>query len=133
MLVSQSINWIAVLGSLFCMFNGSAVLANGSRSQVVLDGSWQFVMDPEDQGLEAQWFRKPDRFKESIQVPGIWQTQGFGQPRGQIRNDYQGAVWYGRWIDIPADWSGKKIKIIFGGVLRTAKVFLDRSISADIT
>ncbi len=124
MLVSQSINWIAVLGSLFCMFNGSAVLANGSRSQVVLDGSWQFVMDPEDQGLEAQWFRKPDRYKESIQVPGIWQTQGFGQPRGQIRNDYQGAVWYGRWIDIPVDWSGKKIKIIFGGVLRTAKVFL---------
>ena len=78
MLVSQSINWIAVLGSLFCMFNGSAVLANGSRSQVVLDGSWQFVMDPEDQGLEAQWFRKPGRFKESIQVPGIWQTQGLG-------------------------------------------------------
>jgi beta-galactosidase len=43
-----------------------------------LAGVWQFAMDRTDEGANAGWFKKPLAADASISLPGILQTQGFG-------------------------------------------------------
>ena len=100
------------------------------RQTLSLDGSWQFVTDPDEQGLEKQWY-KPDvplPNVTSIQVPGCWEAQGVGgegtnfafRPyslKGRpLRGSYRGTAWYKKHLTIPAEWRGKEIWLKFGGV-----------------
>jgi len=73
---------------------------------ICLDDKWQFSLDPDDIGLEQRWFEKPDVMKDTIQVPGCWQGQGFGNDdldeiwdfkiKARVfRATYQGTAWYG--------------------------------------
>jgi len=43
-----------------------------------LDGKWLFRLDPQDEGLDAQWFKDQGMFSDAILVPGCWQGQGYG-------------------------------------------------------
>jgi beta-galactosidase len=43
-----------------------------------LAGVWRFAMDRADEGANAGWFTKPLATDNSISLPGILQTQGFG-------------------------------------------------------
>ena len=95
------------------------------RGHISLDGIWQFTLDPQDRGVAEGWSRLPDRFDRKIRVPGIWQGQGFGEERGQVRHDYQGVAWYGRALTIPSDWAGRKIWLHVGGVLRRARIYVN--------
>ena len=72
-----------------------------------LDGGWLFRLDPDDQGVKQQWFRKPALFREPINVPGCWQGQGFGGDGDDdiwdfrvstrvFRATYEGTGWYCR-------------------------------------
>ncbi len=113
----------ALAATLTCAFGEG--LVSSTRQRLNLDGVWQFQLDPEDQGEKLGWGSDPRALSNTIRVPGIWQTQGFGEPRGQLRHDYQGAVWYKRTFTIPAEWKGREIWLHVGGILRRAQIYLN--------
>ncbi len=113
----------ALAATLTCAFGEG--LVSSTRQRLNLDGVWQFQLDPEDQGEKLGWGSDRRALSNTIRVPGIWQTQGFGEPRGQLRHDYQGAVWYKRTFTIPAEWKGREIWLHVGGILRRAQIYLN--------
>lgn len=57
-----------------------------------LSGTWRFQLDPEDAGIQQEWFNKD--LRERIKLPGSLQEQGFGDAPspdtpwvGSIRHD----------------------------------------------
>ena len=50
------------------------------RDSLPLNGTWDFQMDPEDEGLTGKWFTTDASYSHRIEVPGCWQAQGFGPP-----------------------------------------------------
>src|ERR1700760_4756230 len=45
---------------------------------ISLAGQWRFAMDREDTGTSASWFAKDLTADTHIALPGILQTQGYG-------------------------------------------------------
>lgn len=43
-----------------------------------LAGEWRFALDREDKGVDAQWYGRPLASDADIHLPGILQTQGYG-------------------------------------------------------
>lgn len=66
-----------------------------------LNGSWQFRVDPKDEGLAAGWF-KPDAagFEKSINVPFGWESE----LSGVHDLKYRGVAWYRRTFEVPKDF-----------------------------
>ncbi len=95
------------------------------RSRIDLNGQWQFRLDPRNEGEANGWYAANTAFSDSIQVPGCWQAQGFGERTGILRNHYVGNAWYRRAINVSADWKGKVVSLRFGGVSRRATVFVN--------
>ncbi len=84
------------------------------RAEMDLNGSWSFQLDPELVGENNGWSRT--RGSETIQVPGSWQEQGFGDidPHQELRwpmwqRRYHGVAWYAREVTVDADWDGRQI------------------------
>lgn len=112
------------------------VLLHPEEQRVRLDGEWNFRLDPEDQGVKAQWFNEIGQLTDRIQVPGCWQGQGFGgdgkntlwdfRLEARIyRATYKGTGWYGRLFRLPEGWAGKRIWLNFGGAHPSAEVWLN--------
>lgn len=71
------------------------------KSSFDLAGTWRFALDPQDAGLEQQWYQRT--LEGQIELPGILQSQGYGNPVSQetpwvlslydkfwyLRKDYQ--------------------------------------------
>jgi len=96
-----------------------------ARPVLDLTGPWAFQLDPEDRGEHEGWYQPDFSPQDQIRVPGVWQAQGFGEPRSELRYDYQGKAWYQRRLTIPEDWHGRRIWLDIGGVLRRAKAFVN--------
>ncbi len=90
-----------------------ALLQSSSRNALGLNGSWSFALDPNDEGQSGRWFDRD--LSETITVPGSWEEQGFGErPFENIggwtkRRSYEGTAWYGRTVEIPAGWTGRRV------------------------
>lgn len=103
--------------------------------EVALEKLWKFSIDPEAKGIEEGWM-KPD-FDDSkwtkINVPGLWEEQGFGnkdgvQPKGKIPPEikvnqppnhgwsYDGAAWYRTSLIVPESFRGKTIQFHAGTI-----------------
>ena len=118
-------------GCSFAATAPSTLIANISARQTTsLNGSWQVIVDPFDNGKSAKFFRdeKPkdrsDRVEysfdasPSVNVPGDWNTQ-----REQLMF-YEGAVWYRRQFDYHKR-DGKRVFLYFGAVNYQASVYLN--------
>lgn len=95
------------------------------RTQIDLNGKWEFRLDPDSRGEAGGWASGRERFQESILVPGAWQAQGFGERSGVLRHDYSGKAWYRRDVTVPASWKGRSISLRVGGVLRRATIYVN--------
>ncbi|MBA2756488.1 MAG: glycoside hydrolase family 2, partial [Chloroflexi bacterium] len=87
--------------------------ANQRRESIDLDGTWEFVADPER-------LHRPDRLPrgEAIKVPGCWEAQ-VARPYRIV------SAWYRRAVDIPADWRGDRAVVTFQAVMYRCVVFLN--------
>ncbi|MBA2373433.1 MAG: hypothetical protein H0V74_04415, partial [Chloroflexi bacterium] len=84
----------------------------GGRQTVDLDGSWELIADTEREF-------GPDRLPAGrpIRVPGCWEAEtGL---RGIV------TAWYRKRIDVPIEWQGSRVVVVFGAVMYHATVFLD--------
>jgi len=111
------------------------VLLHPRENRLSLNDAWRFRLDPDDAGLEAAWFRRPDRIADPIAVPGCWQGQGFGHDGLDevwdfrltariFRATYQGTGWYARSFRVPDGWPGH-LWLNFGGAHPSAEVWLN--------
>ena len=73
-----------------------------------LNGLWDFRFDPQNAGENEEWYNKADSFDKKILVPFPW-----GSKLSGVNNEAE-IGWYSRQIEVPSDWNGKKIFIIFG-------------------
>ncbi len=112
------------------------LLRHDAERRVSLDGAWQFALDPEDRGRAERWFSHSDRLRQTIQVPGSWQGQGFGDDGTELiwdfqlrartlRATYTGTGWYARTFRVPATWEGQRLWLNFGGVHPSAEIWLN--------
>ena len=112
------------------------VYRHPGERRISLEGTWQFRLDPEDQGRRQRWFGEASALPDTIQVPGCWQGQGFGRqgqdtpwdfgvPARVFRATYQGTAWYGKTFQVPREWQGARIWVNFGGVHPAAQIWLN--------
>ena len=74
---------------------------------ISLDTEWTFKLDPENQGIQQDWPRQPEKLatgSRSITVPSCWEEQ---------EEDYQGVAWYQTVVPIATDQAGKVCRIRF--------------------
>jgi beta-galactosidase len=81
--------------------------------RISLDGAWQFNPAP-----HAEFWKQPPIGWASVQVPGEWVMQGFNVPPN-------GAAAYARTFTVPADWSGRRIKLRCDAVYSDAVVYVN--------
>jgi hypothetical protein len=84
-----------------------------------LNGLWNFRFDPGNAGENEKWYDKPGSFDRKILVPFPW-----GSKLSGVENEAE-IGWYGREIEIPEDWDGKKTFIVFGASDWISKAWLD--------
>jgi len=73
-----------------------------------LNGWWNFKFDKSDEGETAKWFAQRESFDKKILVPFPW-----GSKLSGLSNEAH-IGWYTRKIEIPDQWEGKKVFLIFG-------------------
>jgi hypothetical protein len=132
-----------------------------TREHRSLGGQWRFGIDPQDRGLDEQWWLR--ECQDRITLPGSLQAQGFGdsvtvdtewtgsvfdrswyleeryekyrQPGNikipfwlQPERHYLGAAWYQCDIEIPAEWSDRRVALFLERCHWETKVWLDDAI-----
>ncbi|MCP4645208.1 MAG: hypothetical protein GY851_32500 [bacterium] len=104
-------------------------MARGVQS---LDGSWQFALDRQGTGEAEKWFSSDvlltDASQDTIQVPGSWDAQGFGDETDKVHHLFYGKGWYRKTVSVPQDWAGKRLFLCIGGVHRYAKVWVNEQL-----
>lgn len=91
------------------------------RSQWInLNGAWSYQIDMGGSGIE-RGFQKSKGFDGKITVPFCPESKlsGVGY------KDFIENLWYQRYIDIPADWNGKRILLNFGAVYYQSEIYID--------
>ena len=83
-----------------------------------LNGEWQFEIDGGDSGLERGLRER--KLSGVIQVPFCPESELSGV--GNV--DFMVAVWYRRWVTVPAEWSGRRVVLHFGAVDYDATVWV---------
>ena len=108
-----------------------------ARETISLDGTWKFATDGGQVGEAQSWFAPgasmaamplagyAPRADGTIQVPGIWDQQGYGVDTEKIKHHFVGFGWYKKSVDIPASWEGNDIFLILGGISRQARVWIN--------
>ena len=104
---------------------GAFAAENETRKTISLDGTWAFALDPKHVGEKENWWGPDKILPDKIQVPGCWQTQGFGTPQGCLRHHYEGSAWYKKNVPIPAGWKGKTLWLKIGGAARHTKAYVN--------
>ncbi len=117
--------WVAVLAAAVC---SSEAIPRPEHPRpdfrreawVNLNGDWAFCFDPEDVGLDRQWYRPGHAFDRTIRVPFGWESplSGVGASDGSTIG------WYRREIELPEAWEGKRAWLCFGAVDYEADVWV---------
>ena len=127
----------STLLALFLGLNAVSLMA-ASPETVSLSGEWQIRLDPKNEGLSGNWAQAGlpsavEGQKSSIHLPGSTDQAGIGIPNpvapslsGLYRPIvYTGPAWFERTIEIPADWSGKRVKLLLERNHWVTQVWLD--------
>lgn len=102
----------------------------GSRGVIDLRGNWEFALDPDGKGEQEQWWE--DRLSDTVLLPGTTDSNRKGIENTNRSETtylsryykYEGAAWYSRNIEIPADWKDKHI-VLFLERTRPTTVWVD--------
>ncbi len=91
------------------------------ESWVNLNGNWQFRFDPDDRGIDEEWFAAGKDFDRRITVPFCWESpqSGIADTSGQRIG------WYRRRVTVPPVPQGQRIRLCFGAVDWEARVWVN--------
>jgi hypothetical protein len=91
-----------------------------AREVQSLDGTWEIVFDPANQGrsagcsVDATFQQLAERRR--IAVPSAWEL---------IEKDYEGVAFYRHEFEVPAGWTNKVVHLQFGAVNYLAEIWLN--------
>jgi beta-galactosidase/beta-glucuronidase len=85
-----------------------------------LNGTWDFALDPSDEGLRAGW-QSTASFEQKIIVPYTLEAQASGIGNRQAPK----VVWYGRDFEVPGAWRQERLMLRFGACDHWARVFVN--------
>lgn len=112
----RSICLLVAAPVMLCLFVGVA----GARETQSLDGTWEIVFDPDNEGRAGDWQAEEVfsglKGRREISVPSCWE---------EIEQDYEGVGFYGRRFTVPKNWEGKTVWIEFDAVNYIAEVYLN--------
>jgi len=101
------------------------------RQTISLAGTWQFALDPEDVGVDQQWFAK--NLDDTVQLPGTTDENHKGIKKDEQCIDrlsrvwyWKGPAWYRRRGSIPNAWKGKRITLLLERSKHT-RVWVDKT------
>lgn len=86
-----------------------------SRRQTYLDGFWDFITDPDDVGVDQEWYAAFPKGGRQVYVPGVWNMMP-----GNLH--YEGPAWYRKRFEIG---SCQALRVQFAAVTHLANVWLD--------
>ncbi|MEF8851507.1 MAG: sugar-binding domain-containing protein [Haloarculaceae archaeon] len=86
-----------------------------TRRRRALDGVWEFLTDPDDEGLERGYHERFPEGADEIDVPGAWNATS-------DYYDYEGVAWYRRTFELP---DSGPTRVAFHGVCHDATVWID--------
>ena len=100
---------------------GAGTLRGGRLSTeertIPLAGMWRFALDPNDVGVDQDWFAR--RLDDTIQLPGTTDENRKGIKTDERRDDrlsrvwyWKGPAWYQREVTIPDSWAGRRITLL---------------------
>ena len=99
-------------------------------AKLSLAGSWNFRLDPQDQGIQEKWFDAT--LADTIKLPGSTDENGFGKRTTErVPNwlnrvyTYAGPAWYQKTVVIPGDWQGKRITLVLERCHWETRVWID--------
>lgn len=107
---------------------GCLNLFNDAFSQEVnLNANWRFKIDPNQIGLQEQWFSKQvnDASWESVNVPHLWDLQN------EYAN-YIGKAWYRKSFDHRLDLKDKRVFLEIGEVGMSYTLYVDGKKAGDV-
>ncbi len=116
---------VTVIFLIMTMAAAGSAAEEFTRPGLSLDGAWEFRLDRDNVGEAEGWFNPPVSFPDSVQVPGAWDAQGFGDETAKLYHNFIGKGWYRRTVAIPEAWQGRRIFLCFGGVYRSAKIWVN--------
>lgn len=93
---------------------------NRWRQALKLDGVWQFMKDPEDQGMTMEWMVVPPGATRPMPVPAAFNEM----TQDPALRDYWGKVWYFTRFDKPLVQLERQV-LRFGAVHRHSTVWLN--------
>ncbi len=110
---------LALSALIALMFIGATVPTANAES-LSLDGQWEIVFDPANEGREARWF-EDEVFtgldtRRGITVPSAWEL---------IEEDYEGVAFYRKAFEVPAEWKDHVVRLQFGAVNYICEVWLN--------
>ena len=77
-----------------------------------LNGIWNFAIDPGQSGEAKGWPQNPAELDRTITVPFCPESS----LSGIQHTDFMPSVWYHRTLDIPDEWTDKRVRLHFGAV-----------------
>lgn len=106
------------------------VQAKDLRHTIDLSGTWNFILDPQNKGIQDKFWNID--LPEKVTLPGTTDTNRKGTEntnKSETTNlsryyKYEGAAWYSRNIEIPAGWKGKHV-VLFLERTRPSTVWID--------
>ena len=94
-----------------------------------VNGTWYFALDPDNNQRYDQAAELP---KQTIQVPGSWEEQGYGDPSNHDsigtwmkEQSYEGVAWYVKEVTIPASYEGRHMYLTINGLRFGSELWLD--------
>ena len=97
-----------------CMISTPSAMA---ETKILLDGDWQFRVDPKVQGEANGWWKATPDGTESVQVPNTWNVGKY--------EDYEGIAWYFKKFEVQREVAGKHIEIHFEATFYRARIWLN--------
>lgn len=91
---------------------------NNMNDKFLLDGNWNYKLDPNKIGIDEKWFDKQVlEFDGTIKVPAFFETQ--------IGKEFDGWIWYFREFEFNKKDKEQKLALFFEGVDDDASVWLN--------
>ena len=110
-----------------------AVLMSAFDAGYQLRLSWYFAMDPQNELTGKEIWKQPFRqvYKwHTLRIDVPWEQQKERNPKldpavcEQLKK-YDGSGWYALALNVPAEWKGKEVALIFGAADESAWVYLN--------
>lgn len=92
------------------------------RKTQLLDGPWDFLVDPEDVGRREGWERRFPETAGKLYVPACWNNE-----LGLF--EYEGVAWYR--TTVHTDESASDYRLVFHAILGAASVYVDGELAAE--